>query len=387
MAFRQSDARYVPDLSAHPERDDLCGYKSVSANTRSTFGARYSFSRRNPCRLRFTRRRTSESRSDAAPHGTIGTEAGDKRPHGLQHATNLKRLFLSGNRLSDVSPIANLTNLTTLSLSSNSLSDIHPLANLTNLKHLFLRLFLSKNRLSDVSPIAGLTNLTTLSLSSNSLSDIHPLANLTNLKRLFLSKNRLSDVSPIAGLTNLTTLSLSSNSLSDIHPLEGLTQLTNLFLSKNSISDVSPLEGLTQLTTLRLSKNRLSDVSALSNLTQLTTLWLSGNPMLDTSPIYPLTENKLTDVDIEVSLEPPLVRDTRLAAAIREELDLPADALLSVEAMQQLTELSAHYHQISDITGLEHATNLTELDLSFNKMRHPSARKLDETHRVRPFYQ
>ena len=93
--------------------------------------------------------------------------------------------------------------------------------------------------------------------------------------------------------------------------------------------------------------------------------------MLDTSPIYPLTENRLTDVDIEVSLEPPihaapLVRDPHLAAAIHKELDLPAAALLSLEAMQHLTELSAHYHQISDITG---------------------AGRCHEPHRVRPFLQ
>ena len=44
----------------------------------------------------------------------------------------------------------------------------------------------------------------------------------------------------------------------------------------------------------------------------------------DTSPIYPLTQNKLTDVDIEVAQQPsPLVQDTQLAASIRRTLGLP----------------------------------------------------------------
>ena len=156
--------------------------------------------------------------------------------------------------------------LTELTARELEINDLTGLQHATNLK----RLFLSGNSLSDVRPIANLTNLTTLSLSSNSLSDIHPLANLTNLKRLFLSGNTISDVSRLAGLTQLTTLSLSSNSLSDVSPLEGLTQLTALYLSKNSLSDVSPIANLTQLTRLSLSKNSIRDVSALSNLTQLT---------------------------------------------------------------------------------------------------------------------
>ena len=71
------------------------------------------------------------------------------------------------------------------------------------------------------------------------------------------------------------------------------------------------------------------------------------------------------------------VRDTKLAAAIREELGLEEGEPLSVEAMQQLTELSASEREISDLTGLQHATNLTELELDENNISDLSARKLD----------
>ena len=123
---------------------------------------------------------------------------------GLEFATNLTRLYLYGNSLSDISPVAGLTNLTSLNLGArnlgNSLSDISPVAGLTNLTGLFLY----GNSLSDISPVVGLTNLTLLALGDNSIWDISPVAGLTNLTSLFLDSNSLSDISPVAGLTNLT---------------------------------------------------------------------------------------------------------------------------------------------------------------------------------------
>lgn len=46
---------------------------------------------------------------------------------GLQYATNLKSLDLSGNQITDLKPLAGLTNLTYLDLSDNQITDIGPL--------------------------------------------------------------------------------------------------------------------------------------------------------------------------------------------------------------------------------------------------------------------
>ena len=56
------------------------------------------------------------------------------------------------------------------------------------------------------------------------------------------------------------------------------------------------------------------------------------------------------------------IPDTRLAFWIRVELDLPGNADITAAAMLKLTELSAS-RGISDLTGLEHATNLQSLRL------------------------
>ncbi len=86
----------------------------------------------------------------------------------------------------------------------------------------------------------------------------------------------------------------------------------------------------------------------MKKLTILTlTLLLTALAQLTTQP-----------VQAEVSIP-----DNHLAAAIRETLGLPTDAAITADAMLDLTVLKAPGKEIADLTGLEHATNLTALDL------------------------
>ena len=176
---------------------------------------------------------------------------------GIQFATNLRRLELVEIRSSlvqgaqdqsplDLSPIAALTNLTRLDLSQNKISDLLPLAGLTNLEYLsleavYIRWDESDTSTLDLSPLTGLTELTDLALNYNNILDISPLAGLTALERLNISKNHISDVSPLVGLTKLVHLNGQENEIVDVSPLSGLTALQEVVLSVNDISDISPL--------------------------------------------------------------------------------------------------------------------------------------------------
>ena len=130
---------------------------------------------------------------------------------GIQHAHNLRRLFLGGEYIEEEQRIS------------------------------------YNDALSDLSPLQGLTQLTILDLSGTGVSDVSPLSGLTALTSLRLYNTPLSDVSPLTGLTQLTDLNLSNTRVSDVSSLTGLGQLTYLDLSNTPISDVSPLAGLTQL--------------------------------------------------------------------------------------------------------------------------------------------
>ena len=127
---------------------------------------------------------------------------------GIEHCTNLGSVWLSGNQIVDLSPLAQLQGRTqgdasfsnlTIYLSGSGLTDISALAELTGPDELVLRL--GRNSIVDVSPLSGLVNLIGLHLEYNQIVDVRPLAELTRLTQLNLEYNRITDASPLSGLT------------------------------------------------------------------------------------------------------------------------------------------------------------------------------------------
>ena len=248
---------------------------------------------------------------------------------GLEHATQLESLSINGNQIRDLRPLENLTNLTSLDLFGNG-------------------------QFSDLRPLRNLTNLTSLSLFS-------------------FGSTQISDFSPLVDLTSLTFLSLFFADIDnkDLTSIAMLTKLTSLGLGGNKISDVSPLAKLTNLTWLSLFGNKISDVSPLAKLTNLTWLAVRDNPIQDLSPLTRLP--KLRDVDVELPVsqvrEEGLIPDPNLAAAVRDALGLTPGASIKKQAMQRLTELTAHGSDIRNLAGLEHATQLKALHLGRNEIK------------------
>ena len=91
----------------------------------------------------------------------------------LKELTQLTNLDLSGNQISDVSPLAGLTKLTKLNLSNNNITDLTPLAELKKLEFLCLGEYwvnpggaeiLENNLITDLKPLTGLKNLKALTV-------------------------------------------------------------------------------------------------------------------------------------------------------------------------------------------------------------------------------
>ena len=313
-----------------------------------------------------------ESATNLTELGLSGNQIVDATP--LANLKKLTILYLSGNQIVDATPLANLKNLTELALDDNQVVDITPLANLNNLA----KLELQSNQIVDATPLANLKNLIGLYLSDNQVVDITPLANLNNLAWLDLSDNQVVDITPLANLNNLAWLDLQSNQIVDITPLTNLNNLTALALGGNQIVDITPLANLNNLTELGLHSNQIVDVTPLTNLNNLTWLFLVGNPIADLAPLRRLKAKNL-DVEIDIDIgavitavsEEKWMPDANLRAAVREALELARDDVLTQEAMIGLTKLNASVTEgtdasknIKDPTGLEHATRLTWLDLS-----------------------
>ena len=311
----------------------------------------------------------------------------------LAGLSRLRWLLLTDNAIGDLSPLSGLTGLRALSLAGNAVEDVSLLAGLTGLDTLFLQ----DNAIEDISPLAVLTGLELLHLSRNSVRDISPLVGLTELEKLFLGDNGIGDLSVLAGLTGLEVLALQGNAIGDLSVLAGLTGLRILYLFRNAIRDLSPLAGLTGLMSLYLSNNAVEDISPLVGLTELEFLDLWNNAIEDIlplvrndgladgdgvrlfgNPLSPVSRNEYIpdlrargvvvqfDGDTNAQLSIP---DDGLRSAIESELGKEDGDTITAADMAELTELAAESAGIEDLTGLEHAVNLTRLDLAFNDVR------------------
>jgi len=129
-------------------------------------------------------------------------------PKGLEKLTQLTKLSLLGNRLTDVKVLEKLTQLKELHLENNQLTELPK-------------------------GLEKLSQLTNLSLSDNQLTNVKGLEKLTQLTRLSLYRNQLTDVKGLEKLTKLTSLELRFNQLTDVKGLEKLTKLRGLYLSFN----------------------------------------------------------------------------------------------------------------------------------------------------------
>lgn len=171
---------------------------------------------------------------DFADKGELNGEGyGVHNLAGLERFVALRWLYLSINKIVNLTPLAQLNNLRDLDLMTNQIADVTPIANLTNLTHLNL----GGNQIIDVTPLANLNNLEILWLWGNQIADVTPLANLTKLQHLHLQNNQIIDVTPLTNLTNLRWLTLDDNQIADINSLVNLAKLRRLYLRNNPLSD------------------------------------------------------------------------------------------------------------------------------------------------------
>jgi len=365
--------------------------------------------------------RFNEEISDISPLFDTDTQSG---------LTDLTYLDLGYNNISDISALAGLTSLTTLSLDgcqidNDDLTTLYDTATQSGLT-ILTELSLWDNQISDISALAGLTDLTGLNLGMNDIDDISPLhdertgSGLTKLTYLNLYDNDIWDIDSLwdrhydsasggyveTGLMDLKFLDLGNNHISSIYSLRGLTKLNILYLGENRIEDLSALYnettglGLTELWILDLTSQgdgcryiqpRLESVHSLAGLKHLKKLYLSDNCISYISPLTELDEleklvlsgNPLNEEACTIHIPDifehnpgidltygPACQDSPVFF-VDENLKACVEAALGVlnptpNDMLGLIWLDAHAEDISDLTGLEYATNIEHLDIRSN---------------------
>ena len=264
------------------------------------------------------------------------------------------------------------------------------------------------------------TGITSLFLNGQSLTALQAgdFAGLTSLQELRLYDNQLTTLPDglFDGLTALTTLYLNGNQLSTLPDglFDGLSALTTLYLYGNSVDPLpltvslqkvgadqvkavapagAPFEIVLPLTvangglssgatTITIPAGSLESQPLTVTRTPSTTAAVTMD--IGTLPRPPTNHSgyelvKSADLPLEViSATTPNtaavnIPDANLRAKIETALGKTSGDPISAAEMATLTSLSAQDASISDLTGLETATNLTELQLWDNEISNISA--------------
>lgn len=147
---------------------------------------------------------------------------------GLEYFKNITCIYLEGNDLINLKPLAKLQGLLLLSIKGNSIKGNKFANTLVNM--------------------GKIKNLQELDLDSNGLTSIDFVSNIGDVKKysgISMVDNKISDISVLKACTNLDTLILSDNRITDVTPIKGLKKLTNYIdLRDNCIIDYSPIKPL-----------------------------------------------------------------------------------------------------------------------------------------------
>ena len=329
----------------------------------------------------------------------------------LSGLSNLRELDLSHNAIVKLNDLSGLSTLTELDLSNNAITDVSPLSELTNLNQLDLTgntgitnpgvLYKLKQNGTTITGVDVpdvvvfentnlenavkqalkipttnailpdvITTLTRLTATHKQIDDLTGLQRATALTRLDLGNNEIADLVPLQNLTSLTNLDLADNEIANLPSLQNLTNLTHLDLDDNEIQDVSGLSNLTNLTNLDLRGNDVGDVAPLRDLTRLRYIYLSGNENLTNLEWLGALENLRVDIRLpDVVRLPDINLDTAVRNALRNAGNTVSNDLpMSEELLESLQTLSASNRNIADLTGSEHMTGLTLLDLRDNEI-------------------
>ncbi len=375
---------------------ELTGLDAPNANIQDLTGLEYAHNLRSlDLRAEYT------SGEESVNSNTVS----DLSP--LIELTRLTHLNLSHTKLIDLAPLSGLTNITSLYLWENNISDLAPLSELKNLTQLSLW----ENNISDLAPLSKLKNLITLNLDFNNISDLAPLSELTQLTQLRIHSNNISDLAPLLTLNltgtqwDSTGLNLWNNPLSytsiNTHIPVMQAKGTVINYHNRTPTKLLKISGDTQQTIIN-SELRLPFVVEVQDQNNrayaevpVTFSITKGNGKLSTLTAktdvkgrakirFTLgeTEGETTIHATAPNISQPIqftatailptaivqLPDTNLTAKITKTLGKTTDESITVVDMLTLTSLNANNINIRDLTGLQHASNLTTLMLDGNNL-------------------
>ena len=288
-----------------------------------------------------------------------------------------------GKQSGDAITAAEMARLVVLDASNSGVRDVTGLQHAVNLRGLYLQ----GNRISSASSLSGLDRMQVLFLQSNDISSVD-VTRMTDLRFLDLSNNELTAIDLSGQRTGvggnrssqLYALWLHGNLLTSID-LSGLTALRDrtdgashpnyigLRLDRNRLTSVTGLRDLPgRVWSLRLERNRLTSID-LSDVEHIHYLYLDGNPLSSTRNIAGFSG--LTDLR-RLHLFDTLITSIDLSPFSRLERAFLNDNYLSsvdVTGLDRIQRLWLRGNRITSVTGLEDiADTIVSLNLRTNRL-------------------
>ncbi|MGE0930928.1 hypothetical protein [Peijinzhouia sedimentorum] len=243
--------------------------------------------------------------------------------------------------------------------------------------------------LSGIASLEGLEfaeNLTYLRFGGTAVTDLSPIADLEKIEYLRFNDTDITDISPISNYTTLTYFNANTvTGLTDISPLAGNTGIKEIILRDVPFGNdgMATIANFTNMYRINMRGSGVTDLTVLGEL-------MADGALLDTTPgaadaggadidlrglsitnwlpILPYV-SEITTIDGMPSNDPVSVPDSRLALQIKLALGVSEEVELTTLYMLSLTELNldgeddlsanGDIREISDLTGLEHAENIT----------------------------
>lgn len=208
--------------------------------------------------------------------------------------------------ITDLADIAHMRNLRELMLANQHITNIDGIKRLS--KHL-TKLYLPGNEIVDLSPIANCKKLETLCLSCNPTTDYSVLSTLTNLKEIQLGGNSVDSLSFLAGkdlqvfiqctgeildhnvtpfleMNNLHTLQIETDSMDILSVIAQNPELNELTVYGYPGEDLMSLSNCSQLRYIHLGAPNLTSIAGIENLINLEDCGFSNCPEgIDFSPL------------------------------------------------------------------------------------------------------
>lgn len=169
---------------------------------------------------------------------------------GLENAYRLATLSAAGCNIGSIDSLGDCTALERVDLSGNKLTDISPLEkSRMNIEYLLL----DDNDLSDLSPLSGMRSLVILSIDNNHVEDLSFVEGSNGIRVISARHNRIRSIDPISSLPGITGLYLSDNEI------EGDVVFGDTFgIPDESVASVSDENGIREL---HLQHNKISSVT------------------------------------------------------------------------------------------------------------------------------